>query len=103
MIESKDVLNWCFTIVSIDFGVFGFLYAIYISATSSPTPERPIRPGIARRVIPFCQAIASIIAVLTILSGVTAVQAAAGVEVWIIVLCLAVLAGFTVRLSWTMS
>lgn len=103
MIEAKDVINWCFTIVSIDFGVFGFLYAIYISATSAPTPEHPIRPGIARRVIPFCRIITVIMSVLTILSAVVAAQDQAGFEVWIIVTCLAVLDGFAVRFAWTMS
>jgi hypothetical protein len=103
VVDAKDILNWCFTIISINFGVFGFLYAIYVSATTAPTPEKPIRSGAALRVIPFCRTLAGIIMVLTALAAITCVQTGVGFATWLIVLCLTVLAIFAVWLAWTMS
>lgn len=103
MIEGKDILNWCFTIVSINFGVFGFLYSIYVGATTTPTPSNPIRPFVAQRVIPFCRILTAITIILTTLAGVTCVQIKAGIVVWLILLCLAVLGIFALWLAWTMS
>jgi hypothetical protein len=46
MIEPRDILDWCFTLASLDFGVFGFLYSVYATASFQATPEHPVRPPI---------------------------------------------------------
>jgi hypothetical protein len=48
MIEPKDILEWCFVLGALDFGVFGFLYSTYATASFQATPANPVRPPIVR-------------------------------------------------------
>jgi hypothetical protein len=99
MIEAKDILGWCFTLAALDFGVFGFLYSVYATASFQATPNNPARPPIVHNLRRFCRAVAAVLVVLTVLSGVATYQAGAGLQIWIIVLCIALLTAFSVVLA----
>jgi hypothetical protein len=99
MIEAKDILGWCFTLAALDFGVFGFLYSVYATASFQATTNNPARPPIVHDLRRFCRAVAAVLVVLTGLSGVATYQAGAGIQIWIIVLCVALLTGFSVMLA----
>jgi hypothetical protein len=77
MIEPKDILDWCFTLASLDFGVFGFLYSVYATASFQATPEHPVRPPITQYLKRFCQAVVAVLIVLTLLAAFTSYTAAA--------------------------
>jgi hypothetical protein len=102
MIEAKDILDWCFTLASLDFGVFGFLYSVYAAASFQATPEHPIRPPITRYLKRFCQAVVAVLIILTLLATLTSYTAAVGFQVWIIVACFVILTGFSLGLLWKM-
>lgn len=102
MIEHKDILNWCFTVGALNFGVFGFLYTTYAFALSQVTEDAPLPPPIVYRLKWFCRAVSSVLVVLTVLAIITGYNAGVGLSTWLIVLCFIVLAGTTVFLSLTM-
>jgi hypothetical protein len=102
MIDEKDILNWCFTVAALDFGVFGFLYSAYASASFQATPSNPIRPPITSYLRLFCRVIVFVLAVLTVLAAITSYSGGVGVQAWIIVFCFAVLTGFSLILAYRM-
>jgi hypothetical protein len=102
VIEAKDILNLCFTLAALDFGVFGFLYSVYAAASFQAMPTSPARPPIVQYIRRFCQAVAGVLLVLTVLAAVTSYQAGAGFQIWIIVFCMVVLTGFSVVLAFKM-
>jgi hypothetical protein len=102
MIELKDILDWCFTLASLDFGVFGFLYSVYATASFQATPEHPVRPPITQYLKRFCQAVVAVLVVLTLLAAFTSYTAAVGFQVWIIIFCFFLLAGFSLVLVFKM-
>ena len=102
MVEAKDILNWCFTIAALNFGVFGFLYATYANALLEVTEDRPLPPPIVKYLRRFCRAVAGIQVVLTTLAAVNSYGTGATVSTWIIVGCFVVLTGFTVGLALRM-
>jgi hypothetical protein len=102
MIESKDTLEWCFTIASLHFGVFGFLYAIYVNINLQVAVARPSRPQELKVVINFCKMLALLIVVLTCTAAFISWQAAADWTVWVLVVTFAAVACFAVRLAWAM-
>jgi hypothetical protein len=102
MIEPKDILDWCFTLASLDFGVFGFLYSVYATASFQATPEHPVRPPITQYLKWFCWAVVTVLIVLTLLAALTTYTAAAGFQVWIIVFCFLLLTGFSTVLAFKM-
>lgn len=99
-IEPKDILNWCFTVGAMVFGVFGFLYSVYATGMFQVTPERPMPPPITIYLRRFCRVIATILVVMTVMAGTTAFRATVGWETWVIIVCLAALTTFSVRLAW---
>jgi hypothetical protein len=98
MIEAKDVLDWCFTLASLDFGVFGFLYSTYAAAMFQLSPDNPVPPPITRDLKRFCWAIVLVLVVLTVVSVATSYTAGVGLSVWVIVFCFVVLTGFSLLL-----
>ena len=102
MIETKEILNWCFTVGALDFGVFGFLYSTYAVASFQATPTSPVRPPITRYLRLFCRVIVSVLVVLTLLAAYTSYDAMVSFQTWIIVICFAVLAGFSLVLAYKM-
>jgi hypothetical protein len=98
MIETKDILNWCFTVAALVFGVFGFLYSTYAAANFQATPDRPARPAIVKFLRVFCWAIALVLVVLTSLAAVASYEAGVGPQTWTIVGCFVVLTCFSVWL-----
>lgn len=103
MVEAKDILNWCFTLGALIFGVFGFLYSTYAAASLQAAP---VRAPITQYLRYFCRALAFIITLLTAVSIVTSYKTGIslstwiGFSVWSMVACLAVLTGFSVVLAY---
>lgn len=102
VIEAKDVLNWCFTLGALVFGVFGFLYTAYAAAFAQVTRENPLPPPIVQSLKWFCRLLTGVLIVLTILSVVVSYNIAAALSVWIIILCFVVLTVVAVIMTLTM-
>jgi hypothetical protein len=102
MIEPKDILEWCFVLGALDFGVFGFLYATYATASFQATPEHPIRPPITRFLKQFCRAVVLVLVVLTGLAAYVSYEAAVHWQVCVIVACFVLLTLFSLALLWKM-
>lgn len=102
MIDTKDILNWCFTLLALDFGVFGFLYSTYAMASFQATPSSPGRPAVTRYLRYFCRAVAVVLVVLTVLAALVSFKAAVGLATWIIISCLALLTAFAAYLAYYM-
>jgi hypothetical protein len=98
MIETKDILDWCFTLSALDFGVFGFLYATYAGAMASSAAPPPI----TRYLRLFCWVIALVLVVLTLVSAILSYNAQVGLAVWAIVGSLILVTGFSVVLAYLM-
>jgi hypothetical protein len=99
MPEVKDILEWCFTLAALDFGVFGFIYSTYASATFSVSPEKPLRPPVVSYLVSFCQVIATILVVLTSLAAVLTYENNLGWATWVLVGCLVLPTAFSVYLA----
>jgi hypothetical protein len=102
MIEPKDILEWCFVLGALDFGVFGFLYSTYATASFQATPANPVRPPITGYLKQFCRAVVVVLVVLTGLAAYVSYDAAVSWQVWIIVACFVLLTGFSLGLLWKM-
>jgi hypothetical protein len=102
MIETKDILEWCFVLGALDFGVFGFLYSTYAAACFQATPEHPELPSITKFLKQFCRVVVLVLALLTALAAYTSYQAKTIWHVWVIVACFALLTAYSVRLFWKM-
>jgi hypothetical protein len=103
MIETKDLLNWYFTVGALVFGVFGFLYSVYASAMFQATPEKPMPAPITVFLKLYLRVVVAVLTVLTVTSAVTGFRASAGWETWVLILCFVVLTGFSIRLAWRLS
>ena len=99
IIEAKDILEWCFTVASLIFGVFGFLYSTYATAMF----QDPDPPPITLKLKLFCRALALVLIVLTVISVTTSWTIEAGLSVWAIVSCFVVLTGISVYLAYEMN
>jgi hypothetical protein len=102
MIQAKDILEWCFVLGALDFGVFGFLYSAYATASFQATPANPVRPPITGYLKRFCQAVVTVLIILTVLAAYTSYSVMAGFQVWIIVFCFFLLTGFSLVLVFKM-
>lgn len=102
MIEAKDILGWCFTVAAITFGVFGFVYSTYAMAMFQLTPTDPIPPPITRYLKFFCRAVALVLVVLTVVSGVVSFNASVGYSIWAIVLCFVLVTALSAGLAYKM-
>jgi hypothetical protein len=94
VIEPKDILEWCFVVGALDFGVFGFLYSVYATASF----QNQTRPPIVNFLRRFCWAVALVLVVLTGLAIFIAFEAKVGIPVWVIIGCFIVLALFSLGL-----
>ena len=97
-IDAKDILGWAFTVASLVFGVFGFLYSTYAAAMLQAAAAPPIATYLRR----FSRVLAFILVVLTALAAVTSIQASVGLSTWIIVGCFVVLTIFSAWLAYNM-
>lgn len=102
MPETKDILNWCFTLAALDFGVFGFLYSVYATASFQATPESPARPPITDFLRKFCRVSVLVLVILFVLSVIVSLNTRAGWETWVIVFCVALLTFFSTFLAYKM-
>lgn len=102
MAEGKDIIEWCFVVGALIFGVFGFLYSVYANALFVEGPPPPI-VGYLRNV---CRVLIAILAILTVLAGATnyhcqqALLSWSSVSTWIIVLCFAVVTSCSLYLAY---
>jgi hypothetical protein len=96
--DAKDILGWCFTVASLVFGVFGFLYSTYAAAML----QAAAAPPITRYLRQFCWVLAFILVVLTGLAAFTSYNAGVGLSTWLIVGCFIILTLFSVRLAFKM-
>jgi hypothetical protein len=103
VIEDRDILEWCFTISALGFGVFGFLYATYAAGMFELKPTGPIPPPITKELKVFCRVLFVVLAILTVLSGVVSYTAQAAFPVWVIVFCVVVMTGTCGYLAMTMN
>jgi hypothetical protein len=99
MIETKDILTWCFTVAALDFGVFGFLYSTYAAASFQADPARP---PITRYLRLFCRVVTLILLALTLIALVTAYSTVVNWQTWAIILCFVVLTTFSLVLAYKM-
>ena len=102
VIENRDILEWCFTISALGFGVFGFLYATYASAMFELSPEDTIPPSITKELKIFCRVLAGVLVALTVLSAIVSYTAQVAYPVWVIVICVSVMTGISGYLAYTM-
>lgn len=66
MTEYKDILEWCYVVGTLQFGVFGFLYSVFASAALGKGPRPPITIHLRR----FCKMIVLVLTALTLTAGV---------------------------------
>lgn len=99
MIETKDILNWCFTLAALDFAVFGFLYSTYAAASFQADPARP---PITQYLRHFCRVVVFVLVTLTALAAVISYKAGATYPLWIIIACFVLLTIFSVVLAYKM-
>ena len=88
LITGKDVLGWCFTAVSLNFGVFGLVYGIYANAALMQLDYIRIISLLKW----FCRVIAAVLITLTGLAATTALEIKARPSVFLIIFCFGVLA-----------
>jgi hypothetical protein len=98
-ILTKDILTWCFTVAALVFGVYGFLYSTYATASFQAAQIAAPRPKIVYALRLFCRVLACILAVLTGLAGIASFSAGVGLQTWIIVGCFIVLTVMSVWLA----
>jgi hypothetical protein len=100
--ETKDILNWCFTLAALDFGVFGFLYSVYATASFQATPENPARPPITDFLRKFCRVAVLVLVILFVLSVIVSLDTGVDWRTWVIVFCVALLTFFSAFLAYKM-
>jgi len=100
--ETKDILDWCFTLAALVFGVFGFLYSVFATASFQASPERPERPPITAFLRKFCRVAVLVLFVLTGLAFVVCLKSAVSWETWVIVTVIAILTFFSASLAYKM-
>ncbi|WP_310630675.1 hypothetical protein [Paraburkholderia sp.] len=106
MVENKDILEWCYVVGTLQFGVFGFLYSVFATAALAKGPRPPITVYLRQ----FCRVIAITLLALTLTAGVGTYNAwlalgltFAGVALWIILASLALVTGYSLILAfWKM-
>jgi quinol-cytochrome oxidoreductase complex cytochrome b subunit len=98
-ILTKDILTWCFTVAALVFGVFGFLYSTYATASFQAAQTASPRPPIVYVLRRFCRVLAVILAVLTGLAAAASFSAGVALQTWIIVGCFIVLTFMSVWLA----
>jgi hypothetical protein len=103
MIEYKDILEWCYVVGTLQFGVFGFLYSVFAQAALGKGPRPPITIYLRR----FCRVIVSVLSVLTLMLGVCTYLAFegtgltfAGVAIWILFTNLVVVTAYSLHLAF---
>jgi hypothetical protein len=101
-IQDRDILEWCFTISALGFGVFGFLYATYATSMFQLSPTNPIPPPITQKLKLFCWVLFLVLAVLTMVSITVSYTVQAALPVWVIVFCVTVMTGLSGYLTFTM-
>jgi hypothetical protein len=107
-VETKDILDWCFTVGAVDFGVFGFLYSVFAAALTQATREHGTPGPIIKTLHAMCWAAVAVLVVLTAIAGITSFKAGIGVAVWSdiavwgIVGCFVVLVAFSAYLAFQM-
>jgi hypothetical protein len=102
MIEAKDILEWCFTVGALVFGVFGFLYSTYAAAMFQLTRGDSAPPPIAKDLKCICWTLTIVLLALTVTSFVTSYEAGVTLSVWAIVVCFFVLTVVSLILAYRM-
>lgn len=94
-IDDKTLLDWCFSVGSLNFGVFGFVYSIYATASLDGKGHLEI-VAILRR---FCGVLAFVMTMLTIVAILAAWNISARPAVWVIIACFVVTSAYSVYLT----
>jgi hypothetical protein len=89
-------------LAALDFGVFGFLYSVYATASFQATPENPARPPITDFLRKFCRVAVLVLVILFVLSVIVSFNTGVGWETWVIVFCVALLTFFSAFLAYKM-
>lgn len=103
MIDAKDILEWCYVVGALDFGVFGFLYSVYATAMFTDGAPPPI-VGFLRS---FCRIISTVLLALTLVAAVeTSLWLSeheftfVGLSIVVFLASLAVLTGYAIYLAF---
>jgi hypothetical protein len=83
-------------------GISGFLYSTYATASFQATPAHPVRPPITGYLKQFCRAVVLVLVVLTGLAAYVSYSTSVNWQVWTIVPCFVLLAGFSTILAFKM-
>jgi hypothetical protein len=99
-ISAKDILEWTFVLAALDLGALGFIYNAYVSVKLQQEDFEAI--PIARPLKFFCRALVVVLAVLNLVSVVTAFQNHVTWQVWVIIVCLLTMTVFSAVLAYWM-
>lgn len=94
-VNGTTILGWCFTLISINIGVFGFIYSIYATARMNNKSHL----AIVGFLVQFCTALAIIIVMLSALSIYVGIKENVRWEVLFIIFCMAIIAFYVSTLA----
>lgn len=100
-INDQAILDWCFTVGSLDLAVLGFLYNAYASIKGADSGIKGW-PPIVQFLRKFCIAMALVLTVLTALAWWIWFQNNIRPAVLVVILCLSVVCYFSLRLVFQM-
>lgn len=94
-VNGVTILGWCFTLISINIGVFGFIYSIYATARMNNKSHL----AIVGFLVQFCTALAIIIVLLSALSIYVGIKEDVRWEVFAIISCMAIIGLYVFTLA----
>jgi hypothetical protein len=97
-VDVATLLGWCFSMGSLTFGVFGFIYGIYASARLSDKEHLEI----VGFLVSFCTALMVVLGIETALAVYLAIVEKVRWEAFALVLCLLIIFFYVFRLTMKM-
>lgn len=82
-VSSKDVLELCFAMGATVFGVFGFLYSIFVSAASGVASPPPAVYALRN----FSRVTAAVLLIITTLIAILSIELKVPWSAWVLLTC----------------